>query len=512
VKTRAGKALAPCLLVAAVHLGVASGLAAGSGTDYRPPQFANAENYLRVQFLPAGRDWERMDIYVPKAAPQERLPCVVFFYGGGWGGKVMWGKDNTQLLLDSGYVVAVPDYVLGAQQPVPLAVWDGAAAIRFLRANAAKYRIDPERIAVIGLSAGGWLAQYLAPSDSATLWRQGRRGEPQFSIPMVEPHPANAEFPARVAAFVTDWGAGRLGKSPGILNPGGQWLGPDDPPLFTCGPLPETFVPNGPQAYRAAGAIAEVASVGKKAPTGGLVADVKNPHDYGHCLLGVAVKNYLTRDKTGKEVTFGERTLQFLEEYVKRPRTASAPEIFPHGGPIPGPTAVRLRSVHPDASIHFTLDGSDPADRSPVFQQPLTAKPGDTLKAVATKPGLKPSPIATAAFVAAPCAPPTITTTERLFQAKVGQPFSVSFQATCDRAVSWYLSGKVAAKALEAVNPKVDNSKMKREPPWLALDPKTGVLSGTPPGPGVSVLIVTAQVAEGQTTLCDAVCVIVVAE
>jgi WD40 repeat protein len=114
--------------------------------DYQPPTFAGADNFPRVPFLPAERTWERMDIHVSKNATGDRLPCVVSLYGGGWTGKVLWNQRNTQTLLDHGYVVATPDYVLGCQHPRPMAAWDCAAAIRLLRKNAATYRIDPERI------------------------------------------------------------------------------------------------------------------------------------------------------------------------------------------------------------------------------------------------------------------------------------------------------------------------------------------------------------------------------
>ena len=96
---------------------------------YKPPQLPNAENHIGVQFLPAEPDWERMDIYVPKNTTDSKLPCIVWFYGGGWGGKVVGDLKNFHALLDAGYVVAMPDYVLGAQQPIPMAIWDGAAAI-----------------------------------------------------------------------------------------------------------------------------------------------------------------------------------------------------------------------------------------------------------------------------------------------------------------------------------------------------------------------------------------------
>ncbi len=470
----------------------------GFPPQYKPPQFENAENHLQVRFLPAARDWERMDVYVPKSSKEERMPCIVFFYGGGWSGKVTWGKDNFKALLDHGYVVAMPDYVLGAQQPVPMAVWDGAAAIRYLRANAAKYRIDPERIAVMGLSAGGWLVQYLAPSDSSTLCVQGKKGESQAFFPMLEPHPAYANVPATVSAFVTDWGAGKLTKGGGIVH-GDRWLGPNDPPLFTCVTVPETTLTLGVQAYRNAGAVVEVAHVGLKSSTDELVGG-KNPNDFGHGLIGVTNAKYLTKDKTGKIITFGERTLQFLDEYVKQPKRASSPEIMPHGGPISGPTTVVLRSIHPTAKMVYTLDGSSPDERSSEYSGPITVKPGDALKTIAVKPGLKPSAIATADFTNAPCLAPVITTTEGVFRAKVKQPFSIEFKAKCQREVTWHLSGKITP------------APPKGTAGWLSLDSKTGVLSGTPIAPGVSVLIVAVIRVDGTAIQTDARSVIVVVE
>lgn len=475
-------------------------------SKYKPLQVPTAENHIGVKFLPTERDWERLDIYVPKGAKTEKLPCIVWFYGGGWGGKVIGDGKNFKALVDAGYVVAMPDYVLGAQQPVPLAIWDGAAAIRYLRANAAQYKIDPERIAMLGVSAGGWLAQHLAPSDSQTLVQQGKRGEPVNFIPMLEPHPANAEMSAQVCAFVTDWGAGTLGtKRAG-------WLGPNDPPVFTCGAMPETFVPNGVTAYRQAGAIAELGTVYGKDKEGKPLTEVKNPHDYGHCLVGVTVDKMFTKDKAGNEVTFGQRTMQFLDEYVKNPKTASAPGIFPAGGPVFGSGPATLRTIHTGAAIHYTLDGTAPTVSSPRYDKPVTVQGGVTLKAIAVKPGLKPSPVTTVAFTAGTVAPPVITTTQQVYRVKINQPFSVTMQAKCEKPVTWGLSGKVYAKALEAVDTNKDNSGIKRESAWLTLDPKTGVLAGTPSGPGVSVFIVAVSVTEGPTTQCDARNVIVVAE
>ncbi|MCY3019508.1 MAG: chitobiase/beta-hexosaminidase C-terminal domain-containing protein [Planctomycetota bacterium] len=455
--------------------------------DYEPPSFPDAENNLKVQFLDAARNWERMDIYVPQKPADGRLPCVIIFYGGGWGGKVAGFKEEMRALLDRGYVVMLPDYVLGASQPVPLAVWDGAAAIRFVRANAERYRVDPERIGVWGYSAGGWLVQHLAPSDSRTLVEARGRGpgdaKPRVMlgwVPMIEPHPVLADQPIKVQAVVTDWGAGVLADGAKSRR---DWLTPDDPPLLTCHNDPSGKFPPGPQALLDAGVPTEVAYL-----------NVKNTH--------VPSMKSPGTDKAGQPTTWLGRILAFLDEYVKNPSQASAPEILPHGGAIAGSTQVVLRSVHARAEIHYTLDSSEPTAASAIYDGPITIKPGTTLKTVAIKEGLKPSRVATAPFTKANAPPPLITTKERVFITKKGESFSFSFQADSKLPLQWLIAGKLA-NAQDQSNPP-------RPVEWLAVDRNTGELSGKPQAAGVCPLIVAVNAKDGDTVLCDAVSVIVV--
>jgi len=452
--------------------------------NYKPPQFAEADCHLRVPFLPEARNWERIDVYVPKAPADAKLPCVIFFYGGGWGGKVTGGVTaEMKELLARGYVVAMPDYLLGASEPVPQTIWDGAAAVRFLRANSAKYRIDPERIGAWGFSAGGWLAQYLAPSDSSTLWAieersGGKRGQMMF-FPMLDPNPANGDFSARLTAFVTDWGAGRLDeKRMHKWNP--SWLSPDDPPVFTCHNSAEGEVPLGPRMLRAVGGVAEVVQL-----------DVKNTHSPN--------PRSPSRDKPGW--TWRQHVHDFLDRQVKNPTVATAPEILPHGGPIGGPTEVTLRSVHPAGQIRYTTDGSVPTATSARYDRPVTVKPGTTLRAMVIRDGLQPSRVATAVFTATKLARPRITTPQRAFAAKVGRPFEVQFAAEGAEGVQWNIAGKLGVTRTRTNPP--------REEPWLTMDRKTGRLCGTPPAAGVCVFVVSAAVGDGDAVLCDGVSVVV---
>jgi acetyl esterase/lipase len=73
-------------------------------------------------------------------------------------------------LAQHGYVAATVTYRLAPQYPFPAAVHDCKASVRWLRANAAKYHVDPQKIAVWGSSAGGHLAQFLGVTNGVAMF------------------------------------------------------------------------------------------------------------------------------------------------------------------------------------------------------------------------------------------------------------------------------------------------------------------------------------------------------
>ena len=120
------------------------------------------DSMLDVMFARYGDRTLEMDIYRPKDS-WETLPAIVCIHGGGWnkGGKIHF-KNVAQSLAAKGYVTASIDYRLSGEAPFPVHIHDCKAAVRFLRANAQKYGIDPARIGATGSSAGGHLAALLA--------------------------------------------------------------------------------------------------------------------------------------------------------------------------------------------------------------------------------------------------------------------------------------------------------------------------------------------------------------
>ena len=114
-----------------------------------------------VSFGPDPR--QKLDVYVPaRVAPGERLPVVVFFYGGGWvaGERAEYGFA-ARAFAARGMIAIVPDYRLVPQVRFPAFVQDGALAVKWARDHAADFGGDPARIAVSGHSAGAYIAAML---------------------------------------------------------------------------------------------------------------------------------------------------------------------------------------------------------------------------------------------------------------------------------------------------------------------------------------------------------------
>lgn len=119
-----------------------------------------------IPYLEEGRT-ETLDLYLPPTPSGKPRPAVLWIHGGGWQGGTKRNRpveESCRDLAQAGYVVASIDYALATTErhTWPLAVLDGKNGVRFLRANAAKYNIDPKRIAVMGGSAGGHLALMVA--------------------------------------------------------------------------------------------------------------------------------------------------------------------------------------------------------------------------------------------------------------------------------------------------------------------------------------------------------------
>ena len=104
---------------------------------------------------------QKLDVYAPKGATG--LPVIVWIYGGSWNSGMKEGYGFAgRAFASRGFVTVVPDYRLVPEVRYPAFLEDNAAAVRWVRANVARYGGDPDRIVLAGHSAGAYNAAMLA--------------------------------------------------------------------------------------------------------------------------------------------------------------------------------------------------------------------------------------------------------------------------------------------------------------------------------------------------------------
>jgi acetyl esterase/lipase len=136
-----------------------------------------------ITYATAGKDKLQLDLVLP-AGPGPH-PVVLCFHGGAWtagsrkelttptivipgvtpsGNREVGVLEN---LARRGYAAATVSYRLAPKSKFPAQIEDAKTAVRFLRANAKKYDLDPDRVAAMGISSGGHLALLLGTTDSS---------------------------------------------------------------------------------------------------------------------------------------------------------------------------------------------------------------------------------------------------------------------------------------------------------------------------------------------------------
>ena len=107
----------------------------------------------------AGSNALHMHIVYPKEAPEGGLPVLLWVCGGGWECCEPQNRlHDLGYFAERGYIVCLMQYRVSNTAPFPSQIRDVKTAIRFIRSNADKFRADPDRIAIMGDSAGGHLA------------------------------------------------------------------------------------------------------------------------------------------------------------------------------------------------------------------------------------------------------------------------------------------------------------------------------------------------------------------
>ena len=117
-----------------------------------------------------------MDVYFPTAGSGPS-PVLIYIHGGAWmiGDKAVgFQLEEIPTIAAAGYFIASIDYRLAPDYPFPAMIEDAKCAVRFLRAHAQELNINPDKIGVLGVSAGGHIASLLGLADEIAGWETGQ--------------------------------------------------------------------------------------------------------------------------------------------------------------------------------------------------------------------------------------------------------------------------------------------------------------------------------------------------
>ena len=113
-----------------------------------------------------------LDIFYPKEKTKQTRAAVLLIHGGGWkSGDKNQNYDQAIKLAENGYVAITVEYRLSLEAKYPAAILDVKSAVQWIRINAKKYQINPNKIAVMGFSAGGQLAALLGTTNNMAIFK-----------------------------------------------------------------------------------------------------------------------------------------------------------------------------------------------------------------------------------------------------------------------------------------------------------------------------------------------------
>lgn len=125
-----------------------------------------------IAYVPAGHPRQVLDVYLPEQI-RKPLPVILRIHGGAWWA---YSKDDLHIahrLIDQGYALVTLNYRYSRQAPFPAQIEDCRTAVRWIRAHAATYGFNPDKIGVCGDSAGGHLACLVGLGKEHSAFDQG---------------------------------------------------------------------------------------------------------------------------------------------------------------------------------------------------------------------------------------------------------------------------------------------------------------------------------------------------
>lgn len=165
----------------------------------------------------AGSPSQILDLWYPNEEREEPYPVVIHVHGGGFrvGGHREDSLEPMMSALDRGYVLVSVEYRKSEEARFPAMIYDLKTAIRFLKAHAEEYQLDPNRFVLWGPSSGGWLVSITALTEGNQAFEDLSMGYPDED--------------AKVAGVV-DWcgPCGRFDQMDAELKASGKGPGPEE--------------------------------------------------------------------------------------------------------------------------------------------------------------------------------------------------------------------------------------------------------------------------------------------
>ncbi|MBV7538925.1 alpha/beta hydrolase [Duganella sp. sic0402] len=198
-------------------------------SDALPPGVSKLADQVYAQY---GARCLKLDVYRPQG---ERLPVVVLVHGGGW--KAGYRSEFAPMavrLAQQGYAAVTLSYRLSGEARYPAAVQDVQAALRWVREHAAELRLDPQRLALAGGSAGGQIASLAGVTGEGVQAVINIDGLSDFTSALALKH---EDDPNKHPSSAGAWFGGRYAEQPALWREASpiQYVRPGMPAMLFIG-------------------------------------------------------------------------------------------------------------------------------------------------------------------------------------------------------------------------------------------------------------------------------------
>lgn len=201
-------------------------------TEVNIPYCAAEDNMVEPLETPA----QQMDVYYPPSGGP--WPVFLYVHGGSWMEGDKAEGEGWRGLNEQGFLVVSLNYRMAPIDKFPAMIEDLKCAVRFLRAHAADYNLNPEEIAALGASAGGHLVALMGVADESAGWDTGHYSDQSSRIQAVIPIAGFFDFSKEISGGVGTPIYSAFGGLPGTDSPKLVAASPvtyitqDDPPFL----------------------------------------------------------------------------------------------------------------------------------------------------------------------------------------------------------------------------------------------------------------------------------------